>query len=141
MRQKKVWRYYCDFCKKAGCSKYHLKRHEERCTMNPNRHCGICGFLEQEQCDIAEVKKLLPNPDDFKSIMGDLDFECFDDDRMRKAMKDLMPKLRSETNDCPACMLAVLRQGGIPVSFAHEFDFTEECKSAWSEFNSRQADW
>ena len=140
MREKKVWRYYCDFCKKAGCSKYHLKRHEERCTLNPNRYCGICGFLEQTQCDIAEVKKLLPNPDDFSIDESD-EFGTrtyFNSDRLTEAMEELMPDLRRETNECPACMLAVLRQGGIPVDFAKGFNFTEECKSAWKEFNSRQ---
>lgn len=43
MRAKMRWRYYCDFCPKAGGSKAHMRTHEASCTRNPDRTCRMCG--------------------------------------------------------------------------------------------------
>ena len=32
--------YYCDFCRKHSLRP--LVKHEEHCTANPNRKCGLC---------------------------------------------------------------------------------------------------
>jgi hypothetical protein len=32
--------YYCDFCRKHSLRS--LVKHEEHCTANPNRKCGLC---------------------------------------------------------------------------------------------------
>lgn len=65
MRVKKVNRYYCEFCKKSGQSASHISKHEKRCTLNPNRHCGMCAMLENEQPGIKDLLSVLPNPTDY----------------------------------------------------------------------------
>jgi hypothetical protein len=44
-----VNRYYCDFCKKGGCSGGHIAKHERGCTRNPDRVCGMCAKAKLEQ--------------------------------------------------------------------------------------------
>ncbi len=46
-----------------------------------------------------------------------------------------LPALREATENCPACILAALRQRGIPVPSVNGFNFTEEMKSVWSDIN------
>lgn len=61
MRQKKVWRYYCDHCRKAGCGKAAMVKHERGCTRNPQRVCGFCKRsgntepLVEAACDSLEA--------------------------------------------------------------------------------------
>lgn len=55
MRKVKKWRYYCDFCKKSGCSGHHIVKHETHCCRNPNRVCRMCvaaGDVEQQPSDV-----------------------------------------------------------------------------------------
>lgn len=110
MRVKKVNRYYCDFCRKAGCSAGHLKRHETSCTANPNRVCNVCKMVEGVQKPIAELLAVLPKGD--------------------SAVK----ALRELTNNCPACILAALRQSGCAAYSS--FRFVDEMASVWSEINN-----
>lgn len=49
MKKKQVWRFYCDFCPKSGCSGGHIAKHERGCTRNPTRACGMCKKAELEQ--------------------------------------------------------------------------------------------
>lgn len=46
--------YICEFCKKAYFSKFHARRHEERCYKNPvnNRPCFHCLFLDKQDVEI-----------------------------------------------------------------------------------------
>ncbi len=136
MRKKKVWRYYCDYCKKAGCSGGHLKHHEERCTLNPNRICGFCKMAEEEQPAMANLLVLLPEPKDYKKT--DAEFGLISFVGLEEVVKKALPKLREVAKDCPACILAALRQKGIPVPIATDFDFKKECASSWSDFNEAQ---
>ncbi len=135
MKRKKVWRYYCDYCKKAGCSGGHLKHHEERCTMNPNRQCGMCRFLDQTQSNLDEAMNILPDPEKYykEDAFGTGGYENLD-----KAVEEIMQTLRDFVGNCPACILAALRQKKIPVPLVLSFDFSKECKEAWAEFNERQ---
>lgn len=116
MRKKKMWRYYCDFCGKAGGHPWHMHNHEQSCTMNPSRVCGLCRIDgEWEQKSIVELLKTYE--------VGGLD------------------KLRDATENCPACILATLRQFlaikeklGDPI-FMPEFNFKEELRSFWATHN------
>lgn len=122
MRKKKMWRYYCDFCGKAGGHPYHMQKHEQGCTMNPDRECGLCRFDgEWEQKPMAELLEAYGS--------GGLD------------------KLRDATEGCPACILATLRQFLAikeqleePV-FMPEFDFKKELASFWSDHNEERPDY
>lgn len=136
MRRKKVWRYYCDFCKKANCSGASIKKHESRCTLNPSRHCGFCDILENGQpTNMNEAMTLLPTPDDF--LVKDGYLEYYSNEFTEKA-EAAMSKVRELLNDCPACILSVIRRKGIPVPSIKSFDFQKESESAWAEFNENQ---
>lgn len=110
MTRKRVWRYKCDFCKKSGCSSGHLKRHEMSCTANPNRVCKMCNFLGNEQSPLTELIAIA-------SAKGD----CW------------MDKLRSAANECPACMLATLRQSN-PTDELYTFDFKAEMQRCFNDY-------
>ncbi len=127
MTQRKVWRYKCGFCKKSGCSKWHVQNHEKACTANPDRVCGLCAFTKLPQKPIAELLAAL---DTRKPDAG-------------------MKELRELTEDCPACILAALRQSEIlkydpenPENPPPEvtFEFKAELKSFWENENAARAE-
>jgi hypothetical protein len=63
MKAVKRWRYYCDHCKKAGASPYHMRNHEESCTLNPARVCKLCARLNGGNgTPLPEMLALLPDP-------------------------------------------------------------------------------
>jgi len=92
MRTKRINRYYCDHCKKSGCSSYHMQRHEASCTANPQRTCRMCDF----QRDLAPMIAILKEPG-----------------ATTEEWKDKMRRVREEAEECPACILAAIRQSGV----------------------------
>ncbi len=139
MITKKVNRYYCEWCKKSGCAAGHMRKHEERCTLNPGRKCGVCGMLDGEQRPMVELVEMLPNVEEYKSygrVVGK-EYEVFDS-TLTTATNEALPRLREVANNCPACILAAIRQAGIPVELVTDFDWKTEMEGAWAEFNERQ---
>ena len=129
MKRLKKWRYYCDYCKKSGGSGGHMKRHEESCTLNPNRICGMCKHTDEKQAAMADMIKVL----DVTKITPIKDYysETY---TMLSNEKEMLEKLREVANGCPACMLAALRQHGYPFMF-DSFRFNDEKKSFWADAN------
>ena len=123
MKSKRVLRYYCDFCKKSGCGKYAMEQHELYCTMNPNRKCKMCAIADMEQLPIDALKRLLPLP----KVMED-------DYGVGYTVEENPLKKLHEATDCPACILATIRQSG-QMSYMYEFDFKKECKLFWDDVN------
>jgi hypothetical protein len=82
MRKAKVWRYYCDHCRKGGCSAGAMKTHEARCLRNPKRSCGFCAIAGEAQEDVDVLVEAFHG--------GDID------------------RLRTAAHGCPACMLAAV---------------------------------
>jgi hypothetical protein len=132
MKIKRVNRYYCDFCKKSGCSKAAMQKHEKHCTMNPDRICRMCLLLELEQQPMSNLLALLPNPKDFE---GADEAAWTDASPLAKAVNASMKSLRDATGGCPMCILSTLRQSGIPVPMASSFNFKQECDEIWAEQN------
>ena len=125
MRTKRVNRYYCDFCRKAGQSKYWISKHERGCTANPGRICGLCEHSENEQKPIAELVACISAAKD----------DC--------GIKDVSEL----SNHCPACTLAAIRQSGIlkveggdgfPISVP--YDFKADMARFWSEQNDAKVE-
>ena len=108
MKTVKRTRYVCDFCKKTGGHAGHMRRHEERCTMNPQRKCGMCELIENDQLPIAE-------------LIATVDA----DEKSCKNVYDAPEphNLRQAAGGCPACMLAAIRQHG---SAYVDFDYKDE---------------
>ena len=117
MRKKKVWRYWCDFCNKGGCGCFQMKIHEKHCTMNPNRQCRICPYIDLGKTQPINVLIVaLGNGD----TLG-------------------MSNLRRLCGNCPACILSAIRQSGIEnkrqidsILESDNFIFQEELKSFWA---------
>ena len=136
MRRKKVWRYYCEFCKKANCSAPSIKKHEQRCTMNPDRYCGFCDILDKRQpTNINEVIALLPVPTDY--LVKDEHFESYSD-QLSQDIEKIMPRVRDSLENCPACIMSALRRKGIPMLMVKSFNFSERCKEVWADYNESQ---
>lgn len=137
MRSKRIvrTRYYCSFCEAAGrlkgfWTKPRAECHERGCTANPDRICGLCGEVAEliggksEQRPISELVAALSED---KPNWG------FDE-------------LRRLANNCPACILAALRQTPIRHGMSTEdwwewmgqfdFDFKKELDSFWQEQNN-----
>jgi len=111
--------YYCDYCKKRYLHKGFAVKHERHCTMNPGRECGMCKLAELEQPDMKELL------DKYRPRLKITDTKYTRDIQM--GYKELAD-LQNDTNNCPACTLAILRQLGA----AHLTNF--DYKSAKQKF-------
>lgn len=139
MKTKKVNRYSCDYCGRASLAAWFIRKHEGRCTLNRERHCGLCAFLEFEQANMDAMLALLPDPADHKRPEYD------DQGRycghawngLEEAVNAVLPKLREMASNCPACIMAALRLKNIPVPEITEFKFKDECKALMDEKNQR----
>jgi hypothetical protein len=138
MRVKKVNRYYCDFCKKSGCAAGHMRSHERHCTLNPNRVCRMCGRLDQEQPKLSDVIALLPNPNSEEYCNRETEWDG--EKGFAEAVEKAMPGVREATGNCPMCIMAALRQRGIPVPVAESFHYAEELKAIWDIINAERYD-
>ena len=126
MTKKKVWRYYCDFCKKSGCSVYHIQKHEAACTNNPDRQCGICKIAELDQAPMDELIAALGTWD-----------------------KEGLKSLKTASDGCPVCILAAIRQSklqlqveerdGYEINFHVDFNYEEAKADFWSGYNDEKA--
>jgi len=127
VRSKKVTRYWCDFCNKAGLQSRAMVKHELHCTLNPKRECRVCEIL-QEGTDLAALVAMLPDPTEFlnANLFSGSDNEYT---RFSQAMKDCLPSFRQAANNCPACMMAALRLKKIPVPMVDGFDFKLEMQA------------
>src|SRR4051812_6574440 len=115
MRVKTVKRYFCDWCNKSGGAKHHMAKHEERCTKNPTRFCGLCHLAGRPQISIPEIVKIFSNME-----------PVLDLSKIREVTQARVNLLRQKTNNCPLCILAVLRQLKIPPFLMDGFNYREE---------------
>jgi|SRR6185437_10022575 len=119
MKQKKVWRYYCEFCRKAGCAKGTIAKHERHCCANPNRVCRMCVLVTGEeglQRPIAELT----------TALYDVGLE----------------RVKELAHNCPACILAAIiqlrkRDNASPhdEEYWFEFDFKTAVREMWEQLN------
>jgi len=127
----------CDFCGKRNWSPGHMRKHELHCTMNPDRECRVCKMVEGEQKPIAELMAVLPptptRADDeygYSMIVG----------LTEEQVNATIPALRAVCGACPACMMAALRQRGIPVPMATVYSFKADMASLWSDIYESRRD-
>jgi len=129
MKKKQVWRYYCEFCYKSSGTEKAMKKHELHCTMNPNRLCRMCKLKGGTQISISRLVALLPK---YKVSTNTEDNGL--SKNYCKALEEAMIKLRRETQNCPACILAALRQAGIPMILV-EFDYKQEVENLFQKLD------
>ncbi len=112
MKVKKVYRYYCDHCKRNKGTRESMRIHEERCLKNPDRWCPVCEDLGGHKSVIDYIEKHgIPNWQDDAEI-----------ENSRNAILDLV-------DDCPACALAGMVQTG-----CNSFDFQFDYESAINKY-------
>lgn len=134
MKKKQVWRYYCDFCKKAGCSAYHLRNHETHCTLNPNRVCRMCFMLDQKQPKLADLIALMPATVVIRTEWGSESIEF----KSLPEAEAAFVKVREAAGNCPACILSALRQAKIPAPMMEGFDYAKEGNSIRADYYEAQ---
>ena len=131
MKKKQVWRYNCDHCNAKKYTVASMKHHEERCTMNPDRICGMCAKTGCDQKPMADILAVLPDPIAFKRE-GEF---CDSYPGFTEALKEAWPALIDVTEACPVCILAGLRQKGIHPGDSPGWDFKKACASIFSDMN------
>jgi len=151
-------RYYCEHCGKGGGSAGHMRRHERTCTANPDRECEMCQHTElgHHEIPMAELVAMLPTKSDFAEIqyhewydIGGLpvDLEVNVTSRLaypglEEAVKQVMDALREAVGNCPACILAALRQADLCDQISSEtFDYKREKKDLWDNVNDAESAW
>lgn len=110
MKTKLVKRHYCDHCGKGGFQIPAMRKHESGCTLNPARVCRMCEMAGEVQVDIATL---------IASQKGARFGDCTDEVSKEKDLRELC-------HNCPACILATIRQS--PGCFPITFNFKAECK-------------
>lgn len=118
--------YYCDHCKKRSLAKWAMVKHEAHCTKNPQRLCNVCTkLLDQPQPNLEELKAFVRS----SGIRpAGADEEGTWDARIPDGFTNT---LRALAKSCPACMMAALRQCGIPVPMLEDFNFSSHMKAIW----------
>lgn len=135
MRSRKVTRYWCDHCNKAGLQAHAMAKHEAHCTLNPLRKCRVCELLGEATPVVADLVALLPRPGDYPSLGASL--STMDEvNALCPAVDAAIPTLRDAAHNCPACIMVALRQAGIPVPMVDEFGFKVEMKSIFDDINA-----
>ena len=90
----------------------------------------MCSYADSTGAAVAELVKLLPAEPD-QTIDADWT-------PVKEATEAAMPKLREAAGNCPACILAALRQAGKSIVYFSGFDFKSECKDFWADVNDAQ---
>jgi len=105
--------YYCDYCKKHSLRS--LTKHEEHCTLNPNRVCGFCGNQSDLNPIIEKLglKAKIKHHIDVNEIYLEIDYEC------------------------PACTLAIIRllNDKSDEEIICNFNYNEAVAKWWNEHN------
>jgi len=143
MRTKKVNRYWCDFCNKAGLQSRAMAVHEKHCTLNPARACRVCHLLEGSDGDhedkkpLAELIAMLPDSTAYNSLKPEDYAHSWETHReLSDSLTAVFPAFRKAAGDCPACMMAALRLAKIPVPMAECFDYKKEMARVFEHSNS-----
>ena len=126
MKQVKRWRYYCDYCKKSSGQKAAMARHEKGCTANPDRICGMCEHSGQSQADMSLLTAIIET-------------DCVDlgENELHGGSKiDCVLAALENEIDCPACVLAAIRQAKIKIY--PSFNFKRKAEEWWAKENELQ---
>lgn len=125
MRREQKWVYYCDHCAKSGRSASHMKKHEMHCTKNPKRECRMCKCVNNKQ---PEMETML-------CVIGTAEQMADNETNMLRFDINVTP-IRDITHNCPACILAALRQYEGGKRHFNGFDFKKEAKEWLDDFYS-----
>ena len=115
MKIKKVNQYICDFCGKKKYSAAAMKQHEKHCTLNPNRKCRMCILIKGvSNNNIPELAKRIPKV----KLTDEMLISNY------KEINAEFNEIREDVDNCPACLLAIIRQSKTSCSI--DFNFKKE---------------
>jgi formylmethanofuran dehydrogenase subunit E-like metal-binding protein len=113
MRQRRVWRYYCEFCKKSGCHSGHIRTHEAHCVRNPNRKCRLCAKMGTLQAPTHALAHA--------ATLG-------------------LEELRRAADGCVVCMLVGAVNQSDGTAYVEGFNYDAEKSEMWRQYDEeRQA--
>jgi len=123
--------YYCDYCNKHGLSASHIVTHERYCTANPSRRCRLCGYSSGFVKTIAKLKKR------FTIIKESIKYMDIDIEVIKWKNKEItLDELRDITNNCPNCILTIIRGVGLNhYGFDFNFNYQHELSEHWKIVN------
>ncbi len=138
MRAVKRWRYYCDYCGAVKGHKSVMEKHERRCTLNPDRECGFCILADGVSTEfkgllvLAEIAAPQTKGPD-TNFLGIVDALESNGEAWLKVYREI-------TNNCPGCILALIRQHGNKKDDCvfNTFDFKAEAQSYLDEEAKRE---
>lgn len=127
--------YYCAFCKKRGLSSGAMTRHELHCTANPFRECRLCERIGiNDMVDRFLARYRLTTTD---TVIGGVTVSATIPEWIGEPVT--LQEIRNAVDDCPNCILAILRQCGFVKNFTislEPFDYKAELEEYWKEKNS-----
>lgn len=136
--------YYCDFCKRKNLSGGAMSVHEKHCTANPNRECRVCGKKDISEAVSKFTIRFKLHPIERENIFtlkhDETDFYEYGVEWIGEPVT--MNEIRDEVDDCPNCILAVLRQTGFNKYYFNfeKFDYQKELSEAMAEKNREYED-
>ena len=98
-------------------------------------------MMTEVQPDLQALIKILPNPNDYlnKILPITASLSMLNDyDGLQKKLNEVLPELRKLANNCPACIMAAIRQSGNQVPLVTDFNFKKECEEIFK--NKREED-
>jgi len=105
-----------------------MRKHESRCTLNPNRQCGLCKLLDQVPVSPKELAHLVFSYSSEQAVLNE-------------------KVIRDKCHECQACILAVVRQayklGDLEDHIKMveiKFDFKKELAEFWQNENDARAE-
>lgn len=125
--------YYCDFCKKYRLTSNSIKVHEERCTLNPDRECGVCEkSICKDKIMYDEIIKRIEEA--YKVLESHREKEWPNGIVMTfvKEFENVIVQIANEI-ECPVCMLSIVRQSG-KQEYCN-YDYKKEMQEYWKRKN------
>lgn len=125
--------YYCGFCKKHTLTKNSMESHEKHCTANPDRQCRMC----------LEDSGITMDGDERRKLAGQLKGMIL---RNREEPVEPAPLewLQKQVDDCPACILTVVRLAdmdtGSLTNWDDSWNYKEETVRRMKELNEERAE-
>ena len=133
MKSKTKTVYYCGYCKKYFLRKDSVLNHELHCTLNPGRHCKLCGCTNIFPT-IAKylVRYRWVERNGFQWVEW---MDLFGNNNEPVKLEDIL----DDVDRCPICTLAVLRICGLHhYETGIEFDYKKALNDWWTEVNNRE---
>ena len=126
MKTKTKTVYYCDYCKKHSLSGGTLAKHEKHCTANPDRICRMCG-RENIKAIIPKYKIEIKEEwfTEHNSVLGEVGVE------IDKMVAKKMEELADEVDNCPACILTVIRLNKYIWPIKPDFNYPKAVEEWW----------